>query len=62
VPSGIFRNAPNPNAAQLFQNFLFSVDAQQIFIDVFAHRSSCCGRFSGCEWEISAGIGETPDE
>ena len=39
VPSGIFRNAPNPNAARLFQNFLFSVDAQQIFIDVFAHRS-----------------------
>jgi hypothetical protein len=27
VPSGIFRNAPNPNAARLFQNFLFSVDA-----------------------------------
>jgi iron(III) transport system substrate-binding protein len=39
VPSGIFRSAPNPNAARLFQNFLFSVDAQQIFIDVFAHRS-----------------------
>ena len=39
VPSGIFRNAPNPNAARLFQSFLFSVEAQQIFIDVFAHRS-----------------------
>ena len=39
VPSGIFRNAPNPNAARLLQNFLFSVEAQQIFIDVFAHRS-----------------------
>ena len=39
VPSGIFRSAPNPNAARLFQSFLFSVDAQQIFIDVFAHRS-----------------------
>ncbi|HZP74548.1 MAG TPA: extracellular solute-binding protein [Pseudolabrys sp.] len=39
VPSGIFRSAPNPNAARLFQQFLFSVEAQQIFIDVFAHRS-----------------------
>jgi len=39
VPSGIFRSAPNPNAAKLFQSFLFSVEAQQIFIDVFAHRS-----------------------
>ncbi|MGA8468191.1 MAG: extracellular solute-binding protein, partial [Pseudolabrys sp.] len=39
VPSGIFRSAPNPNAARLFQNFLFSMEAQQIFIDVFAHRS-----------------------
>jgi iron(III) transport system substrate-binding protein len=39
VPSGIFRSAPNPNAARLFQSFLFSVEAQQIFIDIFAHRS-----------------------
>ena len=39
VPCGIFRSAPNPNAARLFQQFLFSVEAQQIFIDVFAHRS-----------------------
>jgi iron(III) transport system substrate-binding protein len=39
VPSGIFRSAPNPNAARLFQGYLFSVEAQQIFIDVFAHRS-----------------------
>jgi iron(III) transport system substrate-binding protein len=39
VPCGIFSNAPNPNAARLFQSFLFSVEAQQIFIDVFAHRS-----------------------
>ena len=27
------------NAARLFQHYLFSVEAQQIFIDVFAHRS-----------------------
>lgn len=39
VPCGIFRSAPNPNAARLFQGFLFSVEAQQIFIDRFAHRS-----------------------
>ena len=25
VPSGVFRNAPNPNAARLFQSFFFSV-------------------------------------
>jgi iron(III) transport system substrate-binding protein len=39
VPCGIFRNAPNPNAARLFENFLFSAEAQQMFGDAFAHRS-----------------------
>lgn len=39
VPSGIFRGAPNPNAAKLFQSFFFSAEAQQILVDVFAHRS-----------------------
>ena len=39
VPSGIFRGAPNPNAARLFQSFLFSAEAQQMLVDVFAHRS-----------------------
>ncbi len=39
VPSGVFRSAPNPNTARLFQQFLFSAEAQQIFIDQFAHRS-----------------------
>lgn len=39
VPSGIFRNAPNPNAAKLFQNFFFSGETQQMLVDVFAHRS-----------------------
>ena len=38
VETGIFGSAPNPNAARLFQHFLFSVEGQQIFID-FAHRS-----------------------
>jgi len=39
VPSGVFRSAPNPNAARLFQSFLFSVEAQQLFVDAFAHLS-----------------------
>jgi iron(III) transport system substrate-binding protein len=39
VPSGIFRNAPNPNAARLFQHFFFSAETQQMLVDVFAHRS-----------------------
>lgn len=39
VPSGIFKNAPNPNAAKLFQNYLFSAETQQMLVDVFAHRS-----------------------
>jgi iron(III) transport system substrate-binding protein len=39
VPSGIFRNAPNPNAARLFQSFFFSAEAQQLLVDTFAHRS-----------------------
>ena len=39
VPSGIFRNAPNPNAAKLFQSYFFSAEAQQMLVDVFAHRS-----------------------
>jgi iron(III) transport system substrate-binding protein len=39
VPSGVFRNAPNPNAARLFQNFFFSAEGQQLLVDEFAHRS-----------------------
>ncbi len=39
VPCGIFRNAPNPNAARLFESFLFGAEAQQMFGDAFAHRS-----------------------
>jgi iron(III) transport system substrate-binding protein len=40
VPSAIFRNAPNPNAAKLFQHFFFSAETQQqILVDTFAHRS-----------------------
>jgi iron(III) transport system substrate-binding protein len=32
TPAGVFRSAPNPNAARLFQNFLCGVEGQQIFI------------------------------
>jgi iron(III) transport system substrate-binding protein len=39
VPSGIFRNGPNPNAARLFQSFFFSAETQQMLVDSFAHRS-----------------------
>jgi iron(III) transport system substrate-binding protein len=39
VPCGIFKNAPNPNAARLFESFMFSREAQQVFVDAFAHRS-----------------------
>ncbi len=39
VQSGVFQNAPNPNAARLFQSFFFSVEAQQMLVDEFAHRS-----------------------
>jgi iron(III) transport system substrate-binding protein len=39
VPSGVFRNAPNPNAARLFQSFLFSTEVQQMLVDTYALRS-----------------------
>src|SRR5712672_1891884 len=39
VPSGIFKGAPNPNAAKLFQSYFFSAEAQEMLVDVFAHRS-----------------------
>ena len=38
VETGIFRSSQNPNAARLFQQFLFSAEGQQIFVE-FAHRS-----------------------
>ena len=39
VSCGVFSNAPNPNAARLFQSFMFSAESQQAFVDTFAHRS-----------------------
>jgi iron(III) transport system substrate-binding protein len=39
VPSAVFREAPNPNAARLLQSYLFSAEAQQFFVDTFAQHS-----------------------
>ena len=38
-PNGIFKGAPNPNAAKLFQSYCFSREAQQLIIDVGGLRS-----------------------
>ena len=38
-PNGIFKAAPNPNAARLFQSYCFSPEAQQLCIDVGGLRS-----------------------
>jgi len=38
-PNGVFKSAPNPNAARLFQNFCFIPEAQQLIIDVGGLRS-----------------------
>src|ERR1700760_1885495 len=38
-PNGIFKNAPNPNAARLFQSYCFTPECQQLVIDVGALRS-----------------------
>src|SRR6185312_17320026 len=38
-PSAIFTAAPHPNAARLFQNFLFSVEGQELFVNLGGLRS-----------------------
>src|ERR1039458_6334523 len=38
-PSAIFAAGPHPNAARLFQNYLFSVEAQRLFVDAGGLRS-----------------------
>src|SRR5216684_560652 len=38
-PNALFKNAPNPAAARLFQSFCFSPEAQQLCIDVGGLRS-----------------------
>src|SRR5580704_1538908 len=39
VPSSVFRNAPNPNAARLFQSYFLSLEGQQMLVDEYAHHS-----------------------
>ncbi|HSR58346.1 MAG TPA: extracellular solute-binding protein [Candidatus Binataceae bacterium] len=39
-PNGVFKNAPNTNAARLFQSYMFSVEAQQLMSDVGGLRSA----------------------
>src|SRR6201996_1337184 len=39
VPSGVFKNAPNPNAARLFQSHFLSLEGQQMLVDEYAHHS-----------------------
>jgi iron(III) transport system substrate-binding protein len=38
-PNGIFKNAPNPNAARLFQSYCFTAECQQLMHDVGGLRS-----------------------
>jgi iron(III) transport system substrate-binding protein len=38
-PNGVFKEAPNPNAARLFQCFCFSGECQQLISDVGGQRS-----------------------
>ncbi|HET7806329.1 MAG TPA: extracellular solute-binding protein [Pseudolabrys sp.] len=38
-PSAIFRAAPHPNAARLFQNYLFTVEGQELFVNIGGLRS-----------------------
>ena len=38
-PSAVFKAAPNPNAARLFQNWLFTPEAQRLFVEVGGMRS-----------------------
>jgi iron(III) transport system substrate-binding protein len=39
-PNAIFKRAPNPNAARLLQNYMFSAECQQLTIDVGGMRSA----------------------
>jgi iron(III) transport system substrate-binding protein len=38
-PNAVFKAAPNPNAARLFQSYMFTPEAQQLIIDVGGLRS-----------------------
>src|SRR3979411_2816346 len=38
-PSGVFASAPNPNAARLFQNWLHTLEGQQLLVDFTGQHS-----------------------
>jgi iron(III) transport system substrate-binding protein len=38
-PNAVMKNAPNPNAARLFQSFCFSPECQQLIVDFGGLRS-----------------------
>jgi iron(III) transport system substrate-binding protein len=38
-PTGVFKSAPNPNAARLFQNWLHTVEGQQLLVDFTGQHS-----------------------
>jgi iron(III) transport system substrate-binding protein len=38
-PTGVFKSAPNPNAARLFQNWLHSLEGQQLLVDFTGQHS-----------------------
>ena len=38
-PNGVMKNAPNPNAARLFQSYCFTPECQQLIIDIGGLRS-----------------------
>ena len=38
-PNGIFKEAPNPNAARLFQAWCFTAECQQLIVDLGKLRS-----------------------
>ena len=38
-PSGVFKSAPNPNAGRLFQNWMHSLEGQQVLVDFAAQHS-----------------------
>jgi len=38
-PNGVFKDAPNPNAARLFQSYCYTPECQQLIIDVGGLRS-----------------------
>jgi len=38
-PNAVFKAAPNPNAARLFQNYCFSAECQQLVVDFGGMRS-----------------------